>query len=178
MKRLLLFLLVLGAGCRLEAPLESPSAPEAGERSADVRAAPPDPMEAPARPSVPAPPPTSNPTPRVPPASVRSELVVTIGRETLRLDAEAVLAVEKREDPYMGPAIVLVLRDGAAESFARMTGANRGKQAVVTLDGRVLTSLAIMERIVGGRLPIPIEASEASDLEIQIRAATGTLPTI
>ncbi|PAP74879.1 hypothetical protein B1759_17050 [Rubrivirga sp. SAORIC476] len=98
-------------------------------------------------------------------------LVVTVGTESLRLGADAVRAVERIEDAYMGPTLAVVLTDAAAERFAEMTGANVGKQVVVTLDGGVLIALTVQGRITDGQLPVPVGPGGPEDRERRVREA-------
>ena len=64
-----------------------------------------------------------------------------------------------------------LLTDAAAERFAEMTGANVGKQVVVTLDGGVLIALTVQGRITDGQLPVPVGPGGPEDRERRVREA-------
>ena len=119
----------------------------------------------------PAPPPSPDVAPPTDVVLAGEGLVVTVGTESLRLGSDAVRAVERIEDAYMGPTLAVVLTDAAAERFAEMTGANVGKQVVVTLDGGVLIALTVQGRITDGQLPVPVGPGGPEDLERRVREA-------
>ena len=175
--RVLLLCVVLGAvaGCRFSesAPPQAPEvvAEDSVSRAESSAADPADPAAS----AVPDPAPPS-PGDVAPPADVAlagEGLVVTVGGESLRLGPEAVRAVERIEDAYMGPTLAVVLTDAAAERFAEMTGANVGKQVVVTLDGGVLIALTVQGRITDGQLPVPVGPGGPEDLERRVREAVA-----
>ena len=168
--RVLLLCVVLGAvaGCRFSesAPPQAPEvvAEDSVSRAESSAADPADPAAS----AVPDPAPPS-PADVAPPADVAlagEGLVVTVG-------GEAVRAVERIEDAYMGPTLAVVLTDAAAERFAEMTGANVGKQVVVTLDGGVLIALTVQGRITDGQLPVPVGPGGPEDLERRVREAVA-----
>lgn len=93
------------------------------------------------------------------------------------LTGEVVTDARVEFDPFTNvPEVSMDMNSEGARTWARMTGANVGKQVAIVLDGVVYSFPTIQQRITGGRTNITNLASrdEASDIVTVLKS--GALP--
>ncbi len=95
----------------------------------------------------------------------------------IQLSGEGIKRALVRLGQEGGPEVDLYFSTAAAATFARVTGANVGRQLAIVLDDKVASAPVVRGRISGGRATISggnMDAQEASDLKIVLEA--GALP--
>ncbi len=74
------------------------------------------------------------------------------------------------------PEVTMVMNSEGARTWARLTGANVGKQVAIVLDGVVYSYPVVSERITGGRSQISGLASQEEAQDIVTILKSGALP--
>lgn len=74
------------------------------------------------------------------------------------------------------PEVTMTMNSEGARTWARLTGANVGKQVSIVLDGVVYSYPNILQRITGGRTNITNLASQAEAQDIVTVLKSGALP--
>jgi preprotein translocase subunit SecD len=93
------------------------------------------------------------------------------------IDAADIAFAEAGFDALTGePVVTLRFNDEAAVRFARITGANIGRQAAIVLDGTVLSAPVIHEPITGGAAQISGNLAVADAEALALALRTGSLP--
>lgn len=93
------------------------------------------------------------------------------------LTGEVVTDARVEFDPFTNvPEVSMDMNSEGARTWARMTGANVGKQVAIVLDGVVYSFPTIQQRITGGRTKITNLASREEAADIVTVLKSGALP--
>ncbi len=93
------------------------------------------------------------------------------------LTGEVVTDARVEFDPFTNvPEVSMDMNSEGARTWARMTGANVGKQVAIVLDGVVYSFPTIQQRITGGRTNITNLASREEAADIVTVLKSGALP--
>lgn len=111
-------------------------------------------------------------------AEAGTEIYYLLGvRDVVEMTGEVIEDARVDFDPITNaPEVTMTMNSEGARTWARLTGANVGKQVAIVLDGVVYSYPVVNERITGGRSNISGLDSQAEAEDIVTILKSGALP--